>query len=194
MNIHQPESQLDLADWIESSADRLREEGAPAVTGAPLNRAPTGLGTLPRTSVSTTHLADVVDFRPKDLTITVGAGMRVSALARIVDEEGLWLPLADAQDDRSIGGWIAAAPVSEFDSSFGPVRRHFLACTLLLWDGRATTWGRPVLKNVAGYEVTKLICGSRARLGIVTTVTLRLWPRPRMFRQFDLTDECAPRR
>ncbi|NNK48272.1 MAG: FAD-binding oxidoreductase [Gemmatimonadetes bacterium] len=189
MKTYRPESELDLREWVESSTDRLVDERAPAVTGAPLDRSPTGLGTLPRSSVSTTHLSHVVDFRPRDLTITVGAGMRMSALARIVDEEDLWFPFAEAPDDRSIGGWIAAAPVGEFDASFGPVRRHVLACTLLLWDGRSTSWGRPVMKNVAGYDVPKLICGSRSRLGIVTAATLRLWPRPRILRRFELTGE-----
>jgi len=182
-----PESALELSEWIASSTDRFRDEGVPTVTGAPLDRPPSGLGTLPRLGVSTSLLAEVIDFQPRDLTITVGAGMRLSALARVVEEAGLWLPLARQPDDRSVGGWVASAPVGPFDGSFGPVRRHILACTMILWDGRSTRWGRPVMKNVAGYEVTKLICGSRARLGIVTTVTLRLWPRPRMLRHYHLT-------
>jgi hypothetical protein len=114
----------------------------------------------------------------------------MSALGRIVEEEGLWLPSAGVPEDQSIGGWVASAPVGEFDGSFGPVRRHVLACELLLWDGRSTSWGRPVMKNVAGYEVSKLICGSRGRLGIVTAVTLRLWPRPRVRRRFELAGEA----
>jgi hypothetical protein len=187
MKTFRPESALELSEWLASSTDRVRDEGAPAVTGANLDRLPPALGTLPRWGVSTSQLSEVIDFQPRDLTITVGAGMRLSALARVVEEAGLWLPLAGQAEDRSVGGWVAAAPAGPFDGSFGPVRRHVLACTLVLWDGRSTTWGRPVMKNVAGYEVTKLICGSRARLGIATTVTLRLWPRPRMLRHYHLT-------
>ncbi|MCK5448065.1 MAG: FAD-binding oxidoreductase [Gemmatimonadetes bacterium] len=186
MKTLRPESALELREWVESSTDRFSDEGVPAVTGAALDRPPSGLGTLPRLVVSTSHLSEVIDFQPRDLTITVGAGMRLSVLARVVEEAGLWLPLASVPEDRSVGGWVASAPVSGFDGSFGPVRRHVLACTLLLWDGRSTRWGRPVMKNVAGYEIPKLICGSRARLGIVTTVTLRLWPRPRMLRHYHL--------
>jgi len=185
-----PESAPELSEWIASSADILRREGAPTVTGASLDRPPPGLGTLPRWGISTSRLSEVVDFQPGDLTITVGAGMRLSTLARVVGEAGLWLPLLSQAEDRSVGGWVAAAPVGPFDESYGSVRRHVLACTLALWDGRSTRWGRPVMKNVAGYDITKLICGSRARLGIVTTVALRLWPRPRMLRHFHLTGEA----
>ncbi|MGB5675765.1 MAG: FAD-binding protein, partial [Gemmatimonadota bacterium] len=106
-----PESPLELSEWIASSTDRFRDEGVPAITGASLDRPPSGLGTLPRLGVSTSLLAEVIDFQPRDLTITVGAGMRLSALARVVEEAGLWLPLARQPDDRSVGGWVASAPV-----------------------------------------------------------------------------------
>lgn len=187
MRTFRPESASELRDWIQSSADGFLGDGVPAVTGAALQRSPAGLGTLPRSCVSTSHLSQVVDFRPGDLTITVEAGMRLSTLTEVLAESGLWIPLGSTTEDSSVGGWVASAPVGGFDGSFGPVRRHVLACTLLGWNGSDTSWGRPVMKNVAGYEVTKLICGSRARLGILTTVTLRLWPRPRMLRWFSLT-------
>ena len=190
MRIFRPESEARLVEWIASSADRFRDEGVPVVTGIGVDRPPGGLDPVPRLSVSTSELSEVISFRPRDLTVEVGAGMRVSALASLVAEAGLWLPLAGMPEDRSVGGWLASAPVGAFDGSFGPVRRHVLACTLLLWDGRVTHWGRPVMKNVAGYEVTKLVCGSRARLGIVTAVTLRLWPGPRVLRRFALAGEA----
>jgi len=147
---------------------------------------PPDLGRLPRRCLSTSKLTDVQEFRPRDLTITVGAGMRLSALSRLLDEERVWLPVDGREMDRTVGGWVAAAPTGPFDGSFGPVRRHVIACDLLLWDGRSTSWGRPVMKNVAGYDVVKLVCGSRARLGVLSNVTLRLWPRPRAFRRFEL--------
>lgn len=189
MRVFRPESVVELAEWIASTGDRSSDEGIPVVTGDGVDSPPRELATLPRWSVSTSRLSQVGEFRPRDLTITVGGGMRLSALARTVEEAGLWLPVG-CLEDRSVGGWVATAPVGEFDGSFGPVRRHVLACELLLWDGRSTRWGRAVMKNVAGYEIPKLICGSRARLGIVTTVTLRLWPHPRVLRRFALEGEA----
>jgi FAD/FMN-containing dehydrogenase len=190
MRVFRPESARELGEWIGSTRDQFHDEGVPVVTGGVVDIPPRELATVPRWSVSTSRLSEVGEFRPRDLTITVGSGMRLSALARTVEESGLWLPLAGLPEDRSVGGWIASAPIGEFDVSFGPVRRHVLACELLLWDGRSTSWGRPVMKNVAGYEVQKLICGSRARLGIVTTATLRLWPRPPVLRHFALEGEA----
>lgn len=190
MRLFRPEFEADLAEWIAASRDRFPEEGVPVVTAATADPAVPGLDPLPRLGVSTSGLSDVTDFRPKDLAVTVGAGMRLSALDSLIGDAGLWLPLAGMPENRSVGGWVASAPAGEFDGSFGPVRRHVLACTLLLWDGRVTRWGRPVMKNVAGYDVNKLVCGSRARLGIVASVTLRLWPRPRVVRRFDLEGEA----
>ena len=190
MRVFRPESEAELGEWIAASRGRFPEEGVPVVTAAAVDPAVRGLDPLPRVGVSTSGLSDVIDFRPKDLTVTVGAGMRLSTLEGLVADAGLWLPLAGMPENRSVGGWVASAPAGEFDGSFGSVRRHVLACTLLLWDGRVTRWGRPVMKNVAGYDVNKLVCGSRARLGIVTNVTLRLWPRPRVVSRFDLQGEA----
>jgi hypothetical protein len=190
MRVVRAESITDLREWVASSRARFAEVGVPAVTSASLERPPADLAELPRHCLSTGRLSEVVEFRPSDLTITVGAGMRWSALGRVAAEEGLWLPPAGGTRDLSVGGWIASAPTGEFDDSFGPVRRHVLACALLLWDGRQTSWGRPVMKNVAGYDVTRLVCGSRARLGIVTSATIRLWPRPRVLRRFRLEGDA----
>ena len=189
MRVHRPGSEAEIAEWVTSTLHRRSVDGAPVVTGLSLGRPPAGLDSLPRLGLSTTNLSSMLDFQPRDLMITVGAGMRLSTLARLVEEQGLWLPLAGMPEDRSVGGWIASAPAGEFDGSFGPLRRHVLACTLVLWDGRITRWGRPVMKNVAGYDVNKLVCGSRARLGILTSVTLRLWPGPREVSRFELSGE-----
>jgi FAD/FMN-containing dehydrogenase len=133
VRIFRPESEAGLVKWIASSADRFRDEGVPVVTGIGVDRPTGGLDPLPRLSLSTSELSEVISFRPGDLTVTVGAGMRMSALASVVAEAGLWLPIAGMPEDRSVGGWLASAPVGAFDGSYGPVRRHVLACTLLLW-------------------------------------------------------------
>jgi FAD/FMN-containing dehydrogenase len=123
-------------------------------------------------------LAEVASFRPRDLTIEVGAGLRLQRLRELVEENGLWIPAAGIGADRSIGGWIAASSPAVWDAAYGPVRRQLLGCRVTAPDGRELTWGRAVMKNVAGYDFPRLMAGSRGRLGILTRVTVRLWPRP----------------
>jgi hypothetical protein len=128
--------------------------------------------------LSTARLSDVVEFRPRDLTIEVGAGMRMRELLRLVEERGLWLPVSGEGLERSVGGWVAAASPSMWDSAFGPVRRQLLGCRMLTTTGETLHWGRHVMKNVAGYDIPRLLAGSRGRLGVLTRVILRLWPKP----------------
>ena len=173
-----PSSERELFDWLRS---RVAETG-PAVTGTgnpgpgsslPGEDAANGL-----TIVSTSRMAEVVSFRPRDLTIEVGAGLRMQRLREIVEDEGLWIPAAGIGAARSIGGWIAAATPAIWDSAHGPVRRQLLGCGVAAADGAELTWGRAVMKNVAGYDLPRLMAGSRGRLGVLTRVTIRLWPRP----------------
>ncbi|MDT8437362.1 MAG: FAD-linked oxidase C-terminal domain-containing protein, partial [Gemmatimonadota bacterium] len=158
-----------------------------AVTGAAVapSRAP-----LPEEGVlSTARLDAIVALRPLDLVVTVGAGARIEDLARAAEEAGLWLPAGGPGAFRSVGGWIAAASPGPWDAAFGPVRRQILACRIVAFDGRCLAWGRGVMKNVAGYDVPRLVAGSRGRLGILTEVTLRLWPRPPAIAALDLAGE-----
>jgi hypothetical protein len=131
-----------------------------------------------RILLSTARLSGEVEFRPRDLTVEVGAGMRMKELLRLVGANGLWLPVAGDGQERSVGGWIAAASPSIWDSEFGPVRRQLLGCRMLTTAGETLNWGRHVMKNVAGYDIPRLLAGSRGRLGVFTRVTLRLWPKP----------------
>lgn len=175
MRIYKPATEGELESWL---AERATVDEPIVVSGGVVERPPAGLEPTPRVVVSTAALDQVTELRTGDLTITVGAGMRVSELGRVVRERGLWLPHADGPEDRSVGGLVAGAPPSELDAAVGPVRRQVLACTIVGHTGRRTRWGRAVMKNVAGYDLVRLICGSRGRLGIITTVTFRLWPRP----------------
>ena len=184
MRVFRPTSDSELSEWLSDHRDEIRHDLL--VTGSVPDRRRSGVDPLPDLAVSTVDLSQVGELRPADLTMEVGAGVRVSEVRRRVAGEGLWLPLLDDAGDRSIGGLVSEAPTSPFDRAYGPVRRHVLACTMVLYDGRVTRWGRPVMKNVAGYDVPRLVCGSRARLGIVTSVTLRLWPRPGRIRRYRL--------
>ncbi len=187
-----PSSAPDLSEWLRS---RTREP-SPAVTGTEQIR---GIGSDPLDTdeadlavVSTSRFSEVHSFRPRDLTIEVGAGMRMQDLAAIVDSEGLWIPAAGIGVARSVGGWIAAASPAAWDASYGPVRRQLLGCRVITPAGGELTWGRAVMKNVAGYDLPRLLAGSRGRLGVLTRVTLRLWPRPEAVTAWRVNGEISP--
>ena len=129
-------------------------------------------------SLSAPSFARIMEYEPKDLTITVGAGTRLDALQDTLAAEGQWLPPGAWGSHRSVGGFAGAATPGPFDPTFGSVRRHVLAVRTVAWDGRPLAWGRAVVKNVAGYDINGLWCGSRGRLGVITQASLRVWPQP----------------
>ncbi len=128
--------------------------------------------------VSTAGLSEVVEHRRDDLTISVGAGARASALLADLAADGQWIPLEGRALDLSVGGLIAAAPPGAFDARYGPIRRQLLAVRAISVSGALHRWGRPVMKNVAGYDLVRLYCGSFGRLGAILEATFRLWPLP----------------
>ncbi len=130
------------------------------------------------TVVSTAALRSIVEHRRDDLTVTVHAGARVGDLNAELSAAGQWIPVEPRAADLSVGGLISSAVPGAFDAAFGPVRRQLLALRLVSGGGREYRWGRPVMKNVAGYDVPRLACGSFGRLGLITEATFRLWPLP----------------
>jgi FAD/FMN-containing dehydrogenase len=187
-----PSTERVLSDWLRASATGP----TPAVTGTgdlqPGSSLPDGESASGLTVVSTSHMAEVASFRPRNLTIEAGAGLRMQRLQEIVDDEGLWIPTAGIGAARSIGGWIAAASPAVWDATLGPVRRQLLACRVIAPDGSDLTWGRAVMKNVAGYDLPRLMTGSRGRLGVLTRVTLRLWPRPGAITAWEIRGRIDP--
>ncbi|MEJ2335557.1 MAG: FAD-linked oxidase C-terminal domain-containing protein [Gemmatimonadales bacterium] len=131
--------------------------------------------------VSTAALRGSLDHRRDDLTVTVGAGRRMGEVVAELSREGQWIPLAGPSLALTVGGLVAAAPPGPFDGTFGPLRRQLLEIHAMSLSGDAQRWGRPVMKNVAGYDFTRLYCGSFGQLGVITEATFRLWPRPAAF-------------
>lgn len=175
-------------DWITpAGADELAEavragaggDGAPPVTGAagPPDALPEG-ARPPDAVLSTAALSGVLEHRPRDLTVTVGAGTRVDDLLGRLEEAGGWLPFGGPARELSVGGAVACALPGPWDAGHGDLRRQLLACELVAWSGRRLRWGRGVMKNVAGYGMTRAVAGSFGRLGVVHRATFRLWPAP----------------
>jgi len=117
------------------------------------------------------------DLNRDNLTATVGAGMRVAELDQALSRLGLEWAVDPLAPDETVGGVVAGALPSLREAGVGPVRSQVLGVTAIDGAGRCLRFGRPVLKNVAGYDVSKLWVGSFGRLGLITALTLRLRPR-----------------
>jgi len=134
--------------------------------------------------LSTHKLAGVRVFAPDDLYVTVGAAMPLAGLAEFLAGHGLQAPLAAPWPDATVGGLLAANVNGPLRMRYGGWRDNVLAVTAALGDGRVIRAGRPVVKNVAGYDLAKLFVGSQGTLGVMADVTLKLTPLPRLRQSF----------
>ena len=131
-------------------------------------------------AVSTRGLDEVVSVSPADLVATVKAGASMDAVRRRLAEESMWLAVdPPGRPDRTLGSVIATGTSGPLRLGFGPVRDHVLGCTVVTGDGRTVHAGGRVVKNVAGYDLTKLHVGGFGGFGIVTEAHLRLRALPR---------------
>jgi glycolate oxidase FAD binding subunit len=131
-------------------------------------------------AVSTRALDQVVSVSPADLVATVQAGTSLEILRRRLADDGMWLALdPPGRPERSIGSVAATGTAGPLRHGFGPVRDHLLGCTIATGDGRLVKAGGRVVKNVAGYDLTKLQVGGFGGFGIIAELHLRLRALPR---------------
>jgi glycolate oxidase FAD binding subunit len=119
----------------------------------------------------------ILEHESGDLTCTVEAGIRLSALAAALAPARQRLSL-DPPGDPTIGACLAENLSGPLRHRFGAPRDLVLGVTLVLADGTIVNAGGKVVKNVAGYDLGKLVCGSRGRLAFIGRVSLRLHPDP----------------
>ena len=122
---------------------------------------------------------DVIDYVPGDLTITVSAGMKLREIERVTREQGQWFPLEPhGSDVGTIGATIATGSFGALAHSFGRARDLVLGVEFVTGDGSAVRGGGRVVKNVAGFDLVRLITGSWGTIGVITEATLRLYSLP----------------
>ena len=118
---------------------------------------------------------DVVHYEPGDLTLTVRATATLRDIDRLVRPEGQWLPLDPAGgEDGTIGATIATASAGPLASAFGTPREQVLGVELVTGGGDVIRAGGRVVKNVAGFDLTRLMTGAWGTLGAITEVSVRL--------------------
>jgi glycolate oxidase FAD binding subunit len=141
--------------------------------------------------LSTEGLAAVLEHEAGDLTCTVEAGVRLSTLGAALARHGQRLSL-DPPGDPTVGALLATNASGPLRHRFGAPRDLVLGVTLVLADGTVTSAGGKVVKNVAGYDLARLVCGSRGRLALIARASFRLHPLPRAARTLVVvTDDPA---
>ncbi len=125
------------------------------------------------------RLSRVLEYSPPDLTITVEAGITLSAFNDVVRRERQWLPLDPAGGRcASLGAIVACASSGALRCGFGTPRDYIIGLKLAHADGTESRSGGKVVKNVAGYDLNKLYIGSYGTLALITELTLKLRPLP----------------
>ncbi len=129
--------------------------------------------------ISTEKLNRVIDFPVKDLTLTVETGITIQALADMLANEGLMLPLdVPQQSQATLGGVIATNCNGPRRFGYGTVRDYVIGIQAVNGKGQLFHGGGRVVKNVAGYDFCKLLTGSMGTLGIISQATVKLKPVP----------------
>jgi glycolate oxidase FAD binding subunit len=134
----------------------------------------------------------VLEHDPGDLTCTVEAGVRLSELRAVVSAAGQRLSL-DPPGDPTVGALLARNVSGPLRHRFGAPRDLVLGATLVLGDGTIASAGGKVVKNVAGYDLARLVCGSEGRLAFIARASFRLHPLPMASRTLvvETTDAAA---
>ena len=140
-----------------------------------------GWGRIPASidlMVSTAKLNTLLVHRHGDMTATAHAGLPLAQLNRELSRHGQWLPIDSAFDAATIGGVVATNDSGPSRHRFGTPRDLLIGVTLALTDGRLVKAGGHVVKNVAGYDLGKLVSGSFGTLGAIVDATFKLLPIP----------------
>jgi len=128
--------------------------------------------------LSTAQLNRDVVHRHGDLTVTVQAGTTLSDLNRQLALQGQWLPLDSAFENATIGGLIATNDSGPLRHRYGTPRDLLIGITLAMTDGSVVRSGGHVVKNVAGYDLAKLVSGSFGTIAAIADATFKLLPIP----------------
>jgi FAD/FMN-containing dehydrogenase len=130
--------------------------------------------------LDTTVLTGISSYDPSELVVTARAGTPLAELEAALAEQGQCLPFEPPRfgPDGTVGGMVAAGLSGPARATVGAVRDYVLGVTVLNGRGEVLTFGGQVMKNVAGYDVSRLMAGSLGVLGVICEVSLKVLPLP----------------
>ncbi|MCA9024294.1 MAG: FAD-binding oxidoreductase [Planctomycetaceae bacterium] len=170
-----PTTQSELARYVAANAAETRQPLSPVGGRTAVHQG----YELPAetTLVAMSDLTHIIDYPARDMTITVEAGFRIEDLQSVLAEQKQRLPLDLPQAHRAtIGGAIATNTSGLGRFGNGTFRDYVIGISAVDGQGRLFKAGGRVVKNVAGYDLCKLLVGSLGTLAMITQVTLKLRP------------------
>jgi len=168
---------------IEAEAEIIDKIQHAASTGKAL--LPTGCGTLRHFGnlsngtgefLNSSELNEVIEFNPNNQVVTAGAGLALDRLQGELADKNQWLPIRPlfSIQSHSIGGVMALGACGPERMHYGAPRDLILGLRFINGSGQKISTGGKVVKNVAGYDMTRLMIGSAGTLGLITEVTCRV--------------------
>jgi glycolate oxidase FAD binding subunit len=159
----------------EAARDRLRLGFIGGGTALGLGAPPRGLDAVVRTA----RLGRIIEHAPADQVVVVEAGVTLAALQAALGAHGQRLALDPPWPARAtIGGLVATGGFGPLRARYGAIRDLIIGVTLVLADGTVARGGGKVVKNVAGFDLPKVACGSLGTLGMIAAAAFRLHPLP----------------
>ncbi|MFM7331545.1 MAG: glycolate oxidase subunit GlcE [Brachymonas sp.] len=140
----------------------------------------------------------IVSYEPSELVVTAKAGTPLVELEAALAEKGQCLPFEPLhfKEDSTVGGMVAAGLAGPARACVGGVREYVLGAHLINGRGELLEFGGQVMKNVAGYDVSRALAGSMGTLGLITQVSLKVLPKApaEATLRFEMDDATAIRR
>lgn len=168
--IYSPRKTATLQAWVNA---RIQQNQPFAIRGANSRNSVNGLDVL-----STRNLKEILFFDPDDMVIGVQAGVRARDLQIRIHQKKMFLPFNPWYPDSTIGSVVACNDYGANRMNGGGLRDSIIGIEYLNGKGELVKAGGRVVKNVTGYDLSRMMLGSRGGLGVITAINFKILPQP----------------